>query len=109
MNETLQRTIMILSESPQMFERVKHLLEKKSRYHIIYVDSYDEAYNMVIKNQTDFVFYEIDKALKDGVRKLDQMKQANSRVPVVVSALLNYPPRPHNAHRYNLTAADKPK
>ena len=98
---------MILSESSQMFERVKQLLEKKNRYNVIYIDSYDEAYNMVVKNQTDFVFYEIDKALKDGVRKLDKMKQANNRVPVVVSALLNYPPRPHNTHRHNSPKANK--
>lgn len=84
--------ILVLSDKEEMFEKVCGLLRKKSLYQIEYLGSFDEAYPLVQKNEVDFVFYDVHLALKDGVRKLDMMKEANSGVPVVVSAVLRHPP-----------------
>ena len=86
------RKILVLSDKEEMFHKVKHLLNKKNYYKIEYLNSFDEAYPIVQKNEVDFVFYDVHLALKDGVKKLDMMKEANSNVPVVVSAVLHHPP-----------------
>jgi len=86
-----QKTILILSDDDEMFRRVKHLLAKKLYYKITHITSFDEAYPQVKENRVDFVFYDVNLVLKEGVRKLDMMKEANDRVPVVVSAVLQHP------------------
>ena len=87
-----QHKILVLSDKEEMFEKVCRLLKKKINYRIEYLNSFDEAYPRVQKKEVDFVFYDVHLALKDGVRKLDMMKEANNAVPVVVSAVLHHPP-----------------
>ncbi|MCD4782478.1 MAG: response regulator [Candidatus Eremiobacteraeota bacterium] len=86
-----EKTILILSDTAEMLQKVKLLLAKKPYYKIIHITSFDEAYPQVKENRVDFVFYDVNLALKEGVRKLDMMKEANDKVPVVVSAVLQHP------------------
>ncbi len=86
-----KRKILILSSNKEMYHRVRHRLRQKPYYEVYYTNSYDEAYRKVREGDVDFLFYEVNKALEDGVRKLDKMKEANSKVPVVISAVLNIP------------------
>jgi len=83
--------ILVLSDSKEMYLKVKHLLRKKDYYRINHLSSFDKAYRQVLDSRVDFVFYDVHLALKDGVRKLDMIKKANNRVPVVVSAVLKHP------------------
>jgi DNA-binding NtrC family response regulator len=89
-----ERKILILSGTDAMLLRVRKRLEKKEHYRVSWTSSYDEALSLVRDGRVDFLFYEVSKALADGAKKLDAMKDANSRVPVVVSAVLEMPPRP---------------
>lgn len=88
---TGDKKILILSETDEMLKRVKKGLARKPYYIIEWTDSYDEARQKVKEGQTDFLFYEAGKALKDGAGRLDEMKDANKNVPVVVSAVLDLP------------------
>lgn len=92
MDSDKKKKILILSDSDRMFRRVRRLLKEKDYYEIIHTTSFDEAYPMVCEDRVDFVFYDVNFALDEGVRKLDMMKGANSRIPVVVSAVLDHPP-----------------
>lgn len=92
MTET--KKILILSGNERMLKRVRRGLSEKPRYAVNWTDSYDEAHRMVKEGLVDFLFYEVGKALEDGVGKLDAMKDANRNVPVVVSAVLDMPPPP---------------
>jgi len=87
-----QKKILILSDNEKMLKRVRKCLREKPYYEIFWTASFDEAYEKTSNGLVDFLFYEVNKALSDGVKKLDMMKDANSRVPVVVSAVLNIPP-----------------
>lgn len=89
-----KKKILILSENDSMHRRVKKRLLPKPRYEVLWTDSYEKAYSDVTAGRVDFLFYEVNKALDDGMRNLDRMKKGNLRVPVVVSAVLERPEKP---------------
>ena len=89
-----QKLILVLDNDQKMTRRVQKRLSDKPRYRVEQTGCYEDAYHKVKEGLVDLLFYQVGKALDDGVDHLDRMKDANPDVPVVVSALLDFPPPP---------------
>jgi DNA-binding NtrC family response regulator len=87
-----EKTILVLDSKDTMARRVRELLTEKPRYRVEWTDSYEEALRWIQQGRVDLIFYEAGKALSDGVDRLDKMKDNTMDIPVVVSALLDFPP-----------------
>jgi DNA-binding NtrC family response regulator len=85
------KKILVLSSDEAMFDKVRTLLSKKTYYEVIHKTSFDEAYPDIRDGKVDFVLYDVNLALEEGMKKLDMLKAANDKVPVVVSAVLEKP------------------
>ncbi|MCE1248468.1 MAG: response regulator [Firmicutes bacterium] len=87
------KKILVLSGDSAMYEKVKKLLARKPYYNILQMSSFDEAYPCIKQGTVDFVLYDVNLALEEGMKKLDMLKAANDKIPVVVSAVLEKPER----------------
>jgi len=81
------KTILVITHRPELLNTVKVKMEKRA-YRVEGLPNSREALRLVRDKKVDFVLFDVETALAEGVSALNSLRGLNPAVPVVVTSLV---------------------
>jgi DNA-binding NtrC family response regulator len=85
MEEAGQKKVLFINNDPGVQERVKDILGENQDYSLFIADTAKKAFEIIENSKIDFVLFDVDVALEEGVNKLLEMKEKYPDIPIVAT------------------------
>ncbi|MCE1247064.1 MAG: response regulator [Firmicutes bacterium] len=85
MEQAEQKKVLFINNNSDVQERVKTILDDQADYELFIADTAGKAFEIIENNRINFVLFDVDVALEEGVNKLLEMKEKYPDIPIVAT------------------------
>lgn len=79
------KKVLFINKDKEVQEKVRDILAQQDDYSLIVTDTTEEAYKIIDEGNVNFVLFDVDVALVEGVNKLLEMKERYPDLPIVAT------------------------
>ena len=80
-----EKRVLFVNNSPDVQEKVRAILSQQDDYNLIIAQTAEEADKILEKETVNFVLFDVDVALDEGVNKMILMKEKYPDIPIVAT------------------------
>lgn len=90
------KNVLLINGDGQVQDKVRDILSEQDDYNLIVADTAKDAFVILDSREVNFVLFDVDVALDEGVNKLLEMKEKYPDIPIVATTPIKHG-RPEDA------------
>jgi two-component system, NtrC family, nitrogen regulation response regulator GlnG len=85
------KNVLFINKDGNVQERVREILNRRDDFSLVTADSTDEAERIIIAGGIDFVLFDVDVAMSEGVNRMIELKDKYPDLPIVATTPIRRP------------------
>lgn len=83
------KNVLFINSRLDVQNRVKEILSREEDYNLIIAETTQQACDILDNGDINFVLFDVDVALNEGVNKMTAMKEKYPNIPIVATTPIN--------------------